>query len=762
MPNYDFKLLSPIDFECLTRDLLQEDLKVRLENFKAGRDKGIDLRYSKSKSGGIIVQCKHYAESSFSALFRHLRKCEVKKAKALKPKRYIFVTSLGLTPHQKNELVRLFHPLIKTPADIIGKETLNNLLGVFPEIEKRHFKLWFSSVPVLEEVLQARLKNLRRETMDSIKMDAKYFVYSPSFPEALQVLEEHNVCIIAGIPGIGKTTLAEMLLLHYARIGYDIVKIENDISEARGIDNRKEKRLFYYDDFLGQASTAEKLSKNEDQSIIDFIAAIKSSKISKLILTTREYILNQARLIYEKLSRSDFDGETYIVDLSKYTRLIRAQILFNHVYFSDLPRQFKHEILKGKSYLKLIDHKNYNPRIIDLMTEYSRIKNTKPAGYVEFFLSNMKNPFQIWSHAFENQLSQPARNLLLILTSMPGDVFLDDLRTTFSAYQKKSALDHGQPNAPHDFIRSLKELDGNFVASEKSNSDTILRFHNPSVRDFLQNSLGQNPAELLTLVQTAQFFDQLIWLWSFRELNNEFRFRSFLKTNAPDFIAALKRTLEYSDCRLANFKMPNGKLQKGRWNKDRADKVEFLVGVSELLPDQELVAFITEELKKIEADISNGKVSWVYLVGLIEKLKENTNCHFGEQNAFYSKAKELIQSQFYIIDSFKYWDRLKTACPEVVTKQDQKDVYDKLTEYLNSDVEGDDPDSIRHEASVLKELGEVFKIDVASKIKSLECHAEHLEENTHSESEDDERHGASSSTDYCSDAEIESIFNNLS
>jgi hypothetical protein len=146
----------------------------------------------------------------------------------------------------------------------------------------------------------------------------------------------------------------------------------------------------------------------------------------------------------------------------------------------------------------------------------------------------------------------------------------------------------------------------------------------------------------------------------------------------------------------------------------------------------------------------------------MEKLKENTNCHFGEQNAFYSKAKELIQSQFYIIDSFKYWDRLKTACPEVVTKQDQKDVYDKLTEYLNSDVEGDDPDSIRHEASVLKELGEVFKIDVASKIKSLECHAEHLEENTHSESEDDERHGASSSTDYCSDAEIESIFNNLS
>jgi hypothetical protein len=377
MPHYDFKLLSPIDFECLSRDLLQEELKVRLENFKVGQDKGIDLRYSESKTGNLIVQCKHYAESSFNALFHHLRKSEVKKAKALKPKRYILVTSLGLTPHQKDKLVSLFHPLIKTPSDIFGKESLNNLLGVFPEIEKQHFKLWFSSVPVLEEVLQARLKNLRRETMERIKTDAKYYVYSPSFPEALQILDKHNVCIIAGIPGIGKTTLAEMLLLHFARIGYDIVKIENDISEARELDYTNVKRLFYYDDFLGQTSTAEKLNKNEDQSIIDFIAAVKSSKISKLILTTREYILNQARLVYEKISRSDFGDETYIVDLSKYTRLIRAQILFNHIYFSDLPRTFKMEILRGKSYLKLVDHKNYNPRIIDLMTDYSRVKHSE-------------------------------------------------------------------------------------------------------------------------------------------------------------------------------------------------------------------------------------------------------------------------------------------------------------------------------------------------------------------------------------------------
>ena len=46
MPNYDFSTLSPPDFEELSRDLLQAELNVKLEGFRSGRDKGIDLRYS--------------------------------------------------------------------------------------------------------------------------------------------------------------------------------------------------------------------------------------------------------------------------------------------------------------------------------------------------------------------------------------------------------------------------------------------------------------------------------------------------------------------------------------------------------------------------------------------------------------------------------------------------------------------------------------------------------------------------------------------
>ena len=82
------------------------------------------------------------------------------------------------------------------------------------------------------------------------------------------------------------------------------------------------------------------------------------------------------------------DAETCVIYLTKYNRLNRAQILYNHIYFSDLPVAFKSAILNGRNYLKIIDHHNYNPRIIDLMTQYSRLQHVLPHDYFKSFMSN--------------------------------------------------------------------------------------------------------------------------------------------------------------------------------------------------------------------------------------------------------------------------------------------------------------------------------------------------------------------------------------
>jgi hypothetical protein len=56
MTNYDFTAcLSSLDFELLSKDLLEAELGIRLENFREGRDKGIDLRYSQVRGASNAV-----------------------------------------------------------------------------------------------------------------------------------------------------------------------------------------------------------------------------------------------------------------------------------------------------------------------------------------------------------------------------------------------------------------------------------------------------------------------------------------------------------------------------------------------------------------------------------------------------------------------------------------------------------------------------------------------------------------------------------
>ena len=69
MANYDFRSLSPHDFELLCRDLLQRPLGVMLESFTAGRDSGIDFR-SRGGASMLVAQVKHYADSGYDALMR--------------------------------------------------------------------------------------------------------------------------------------------------------------------------------------------------------------------------------------------------------------------------------------------------------------------------------------------------------------------------------------------------------------------------------------------------------------------------------------------------------------------------------------------------------------------------------------------------------------------------------------------------------------------------------------------------------------------
>jgi DNA polymerase III delta prime subunit len=518
MPDYDFLNLSTFDFEKLTRDVLQEQYDIDLESFTTGKDGGIDLRYSKEKNNDLIVQCKRY--NNYISLKSNLKK-EYQKVKILNPQKYILSTSVGLTPLNKDEIIKIFNGCIKGPSDIFGKNDLNNLLGKYPEIERKHFKLWFSSTNILQKLLHNDIISRSEFEKEDILREIKVYVQNKSYSEAFNILNQHNYVLISGIPGIGKTTLAKILICKYLIKGYELVVVSSDINEAESLYERGKKQLFYYDDFLGSNFLEERLKKNEDQKLVRFIKKIKNVSNKKLIMTTREYILSQAKLKYEIFADSNLEIAKCIIDLEKYLKLIRAEILYNHLFYSNLPPGYIYALLTDKSYLKIIDHPNYSPRIIQIMTDKDVVGRISERGFFDFFIKNLNNPINIWEHSFTNQISKSSQHLLYIMLVSNDQIFEDDLEKSFWELYKNESNELNFEINREDFINSLKELENTFIKISKVQSGrsyglvkkkktkNIIQFQNPSIRDFLINKVRNNINLISSLIDSAIYLNQL-------------------------------------------------------------------------------------------------------------------------------------------------------------------------------------------------------------------------------------------------------------
>lgn len=154
---YDFRTLSPIDFELLVRDLLQAELGITIESFGPGKDSGIDFRFAVADQDAV-VQAKHYIEGEARSLLRAAMK-EDSKVLKLAPGRYMLVTSLSLTPALKGKIIEAMPSTPVSAGDVIGREDLNNFLGRHPRVLRQHFKLWLTSTEVLERILHSAVYN---------------------------------------------------------------------------------------------------------------------------------------------------------------------------------------------------------------------------------------------------------------------------------------------------------------------------------------------------------------------------------------------------------------------------------------------------------------------------------------------------------------------------------------------------------------------------------------------------------------------------
>lgn len=518
-PNYDFhNCLSPREFEELVQGILEIKEKVSFEISGRGKDGGVDLRYWEGETK-VIVQVKCY-QKNYKQLIGVLKNQEKQKAKAQKPTRYILVTSMQLEMAHRDEIFNLFDGLIASRDDIIDKQDLNKLLGQeqYQAVERTHYKLWLSSTGVLssliDEIVHRDILVDSIVELEEIKKTVQVFVQNSGFRRGLDILEKFRYILISGEPGIGKTTLGRALAAYYLqRKGYSEFVYADTVGAARRMYKERESQVFFIDDFWGDTFKKEKHPHNEEKQLLKIIRRVSDSQNKILILTSREYVLQQGLIEYQdEQMRQTFDLGKCFLQLEDYSELVKAKILFNHLYFSRLEWQYVNVIANG--YEQITTHPNYNPRIIETFLKQGSVlvDEKTPWEYYKEFLNYLNEPLSFWKSIFIKQTSGAQLTaLLLFLSSQP--MRIDDLRASY--YSCIEVQEQGyRPIQELEFDNIIAQLEKTMIKTYDRDSTMLVTFQNSSIKDFLYYHLANNLDYYgKMLIQGCPFINQLLFIF---------------------------------------------------------------------------------------------------------------------------------------------------------------------------------------------------------------------------------------------------------
>lgn len=519
---FNYGNLNDVEFEYLCKDIMTQKLGVNLQRFAPGKDGGVDLTdnvYNKN----TIVQVKHYIKTGFSGLINNLKK-EVAKVNKNQPKQYYVCCSKELTPQNKADIYSLFSEYMDSPQNIISLIDIDDFLQKEENyhILKRHFKLWIESTSILTVLFTNDICIDCDVLLSDIEEDEKLFVKTDAYEKAINFLDKNNVLMIIGDPGVGKTTLSKMLVLSYAAQGYHI----RYTTDGTNLSNLKKslsnsphiKEIILLDDCFGQAYF--NMKETQGNELLFLIKHVKNDPNKRLILNSRVTIYQDANNKNEQLVKS-FDRKEYklfILDMNCLQPIEKAKILYNHLYFNDVPKEYLDQIKENKNYWKIISHSNYNPRIIEYICNLRHMESVRPENYMNFILNCLNNPEQVWKNEFENRLSRVDRALLTTLYSLTNTTISKEILK--KCFNSRIQLFSGLDTTVNHFEQSLSRLQESFIKVVDEKNECKLSAVNPSVNDFLKSHIEQNYPEKRALLSSCVTVRQL------KRLFNEYDFET--------------------------------------------------------------------------------------------------------------------------------------------------------------------------------------------------------------------------------------------
>lgn len=522
--------MTTSDFENFAIEIVKRKFNnSSLHGFKEGKDDGID-GIDDIKYPSLIIQAKRWqVTKNKTTAVKHLKE-EIDKIALTKEKyswvtdfKYVIVTSMGLSPANLKEIRDYADEIIPNaiPTDdyIIYSSTLTTLS------QQKEYRDVFMDYGLLEKDISIILKSDRLKSVEAESheyfsdFDSKYFVETSFLGEAYHILQREHIVLIQGPAGIGKTTTCSMLgnlFLNNNENTFDIiVRRVEDINEVLKLYNgnyrcNENRNLFVvFDDFLGR----NKFDVGERilQEIKKLYSASTNTNNLFICLNSRTQILQDATLMnseFQKLIDEKFtEKRRFIIDLDKYSDIDKAYI-FRKVferklhYLEDGDKiEFveKYNSLIGRDWKRIIRHRNYFPRLVELIAKNFKESKENFYDYVVYYLNH---PIQLYNSLFYN-LEYEEKLLLFSLLQ-------------FNAYPVEeewliNSLYTLELNPTFDFKKSLRKLDGSWLTFTKESFDdkSKVDFLNPSIIDFLNDKLKESPKISEKITQNSIYLHQL-------------------------------------------------------------------------------------------------------------------------------------------------------------------------------------------------------------------------------------------------------------
>lgn len=513
MADYDFSTLNSSDLEELVCDLLNFDQPVgsviKYKTFKDGKDKGIDFLYSTaSNQYEHVGQVKHYYRTGYDGLYQVLKNVEIKNVNNLKPNKYIIATSVDLNVDNTEAIKLLFYPYIKNLNDIYGKKDLNRLIAENEEILNSHYKLWLSDFSILKKILGSDLEFRSSAFVEhELKRRLRIYVKTALFEEARKALAKNRFIILTGEPGVGKTTLAEMLIYEYIAEGYNLSYILDDIKEAEKVlvpDDSKQ--IIYFDDFLGSNKVEINKAKGSETALRRILNRIPNMENKLVVFTTRSFLLNTAIEESEHLKRFNIKAKSSLFELKEYDEVLKKQLLVNHIEDSELKEELKELLHDDEIQNFIVTHSSFRPRSIEFITSEDKVNHFKKAEFKEFIISSFDYPDEIWKHAYNEQITEDDRLLLNTLISFGEVSNIVELEVAFNSRVQYEVENNNKQRVMFAFQKALKRLEGGFILLK---NDVNVNFINPSLIDFLVEYLKHDKDEVIKIVNSVKYVSQL-------------------------------------------------------------------------------------------------------------------------------------------------------------------------------------------------------------------------------------------------------------